>query len=310
MSLSPAEQTERADVVKRVNQYNGAKGSAAAKRILKIERQCRRSQLESQRCYVFENTLNCDSLGKWFYGLDETVQNDFDEPKRRLLRRQQPPEFHLDLKEKWEGLVQLEDQTPEDYAIELKTLIDQIDPKFRPPQIGRTLKFWQGLRPDIKTQMQARSEEFENWDEVVKEAQMVATDLGKKKRRPRGLLRTTSITTEDRDLEQSLAEYEEEYRASLIQQGQGEETVSAISDHRRKQDPCNYGPLCKWNAKGLCKFDHSSDKSWILCRYARDGKKCKRQEDNTRTTTIFTFHWSPLHSLKVFYLYDCLQDPL
>ncbi len=124
---------------------------------------------------------------------------------------------------------------------------------------------------------------------------MVATDMGKKKRRPRGLVRT-SLTTEDRDLEQSSAEYKGEYRASLIQQGQGEEKVSAISsDHRRKQDDkkssnppsCNYGLLCKWNAKGLCKFDHSRDKSWILCRYARDGKKCKRQEEGS---CIFAQH--------------------
>ena len=119
MSLSLAEQTERADVVKRVNQYNGAKGSAAAKHILKIERQCRRSQLESQRCYVFEKTLNCDSVEQWFFGLDETVQNDFDELKRRFLRRQQPLESQLDLKEKWKDLNQRENQTPEAYAIEL-----------------------------------------------------------------------------------------------------------------------------------------------------------------------------------------------
>ena len=114
---------------------------------------------------------------------------------------------------------------------------------------------------------------------------MVAIDIGKKKRRPRGRVSTsdTSLTTGDRDLKQSSAEYKEEHRASLIQQGQGEEKVSAISsDHRRKQDdkkkssyPCKNGPLCKWKEKGLCKFDHSKIPP---CRY---GKNCKRLEEGS-----------------------------
>ena len=76
MSLFPANQRERADVIKRVGQYDGAMGSAASKHIQKIERQCRRSRLQSQRCYVFKNTLNCDAVEEWYYKLDEDVQNN------------------------------------------------------------------------------------------------------------------------------------------------------------------------------------------------------------------------------------------
>ena len=79
MSLTPANQRERADVIKRVGQYDGAMGSAAAKYIIqKIERQCRRSRLQSQRCYVFENTLNCDAVEEWYCKLDEDVQNNWN----------------------------------------------------------------------------------------------------------------------------------------------------------------------------------------------------------------------------------------
>ena len=203
------------------------------------------------------------------------------------MRRQQPPESQLDLKEKWQDLNQRENQTPEAYAIELETLIDQMDPNIRPTQYERTLNFRQGLKPHIKIQMRARSPSFGkdvgDMDAAIREATEIDSDLGKKEKRPRRQLRT-SLTTEDRDLEQSSAEYKGEYRASLIQQGQGEEKVSAISsDHRRKQEddkkssyyPCKNGPLCKWKEKGLCKFDHSKI---LTCRY---GKNCKRWEEGS-----------------------------
>ena len=93
MSLTPANQRERADVIKHVGQYDGAMGSAAAKYIQKIERQCRRSRLQSQRCYVFENTLNCDAVVEgWYYKLDEDVQNSWNELKARFFKLQQPAE--------------------------------------------------------------------------------------------------------------------------------------------------------------------------------------------------------------------------
>ena len=65
MSLTPANQRERADVIKRVGQYDGALGTAAAKYIQKIERQWRRSRLQAQRCYLFENALHGDAVGDW-----------------------------------------------------------------------------------------------------------------------------------------------------------------------------------------------------------------------------------------------------
>ena len=284
MSLTPAKQMERADsIIKKMDAYIGERGAAAHQYIKEIERQCWWSNLESQRPYVFLNTLENNDIKEWFWHLDdETRRSDWDGLKAKFLSMQNPAEYQLEIKEKWEDLVQREDQTPEAYAIELKTLMDQIDPKSRPPQIEQTLRFRQGLKQDIRTRTQARSEDFENWDEAVKEANMVATDMGRKKLRPRGLVRTsdTSLTTGDRDLKQSSAKYKEEldkHRASLIQQWQGEEKVSAISsDHRRKQDdkkkssyPCKNGPLCKWKEKGLCKFDHSKIPT---CRY---GKNCK-----------------------------------
>ena len=77
MSLTPANQRERADVIKRVGLYDGSLGTPAAKYIQKIERQCRRSRLQAQRCYVFENTLNCDAVEDWFYKLDQDVPNSW-----------------------------------------------------------------------------------------------------------------------------------------------------------------------------------------------------------------------------------------
>ena len=100
MSLSPANQRERADVIKRVGQYDGAMGSTAAKHIQRIEQQCRRSRLQSQRCYVFENTLNCDAVEEeWYYRLDEDVQNNWTELKARFFKLQQSSaEYHQELK--------------------------------------------------------------------------------------------------------------------------------------------------------------------------------------------------------------------
>ena len=132
MSLTPANQRERADVIKRVGQYGGAMGTAAAKYIQKIERQCRRSRLQAQRCYVFENTLNCDAVEDWYYKLDEDVQNSWNELKTRFLKLQQPAEYHQELQERWESRDQLRDESPEAYALKLDNLINQMDSKFRP----------------------------------------------------------------------------------------------------------------------------------------------------------------------------------
>ena len=101
MSLTPANQRERADVIKRAGTYNRDMGSAAAKYINKIERQCRRSRLANQKCYVFENTLNCESIEDWFYRLDIDIQSNWNELKARFLKLQQPAEYNQELK--WKG---------------------------------------------------------------------------------------------------------------------------------------------------------------------------------------------------------------
>ena len=100
MSLNPADQKERLDVIRRVGDYKGAARSPAAKHVKHIERQTRRSRLENQRCYIFENTLNSESAEEWFYSLETGVQDDWEALKRRFLERQQQPKFHLDLIEK------------------------------------------------------------------------------------------------------------------------------------------------------------------------------------------------------------------
>ena len=123
MSLFPAHQRERADVIKRVGMYNGTMGSAAAKNIKKIKRHCQKSRLSIQRCYVFENTLNCDSVEEWFYRLDEDVQNNWNELKARFLKLQQPAEYHQELTKRWEARHQLRDETPEAYSLKLDSLI-------------------------------------------------------------------------------------------------------------------------------------------------------------------------------------------
>ncbi len=92
MSLTPANQRERADVIKREGQYDGAMGSAGSKHIQKIERQCRRSRLQSQRYYVFEDTLNYDAVEEWYYKLDEDLQNNWNGLKARFFKLQQPAE--------------------------------------------------------------------------------------------------------------------------------------------------------------------------------------------------------------------------
>ena len=118
MSLTPAEQKERLDVIGRVGEYKGAVGSPATKHVKRIERQTRRSRLENQRCYIFENTLNSEATEDWFYSLETGVQDEWEALKRRFLERQQPPQFHLDLIEKWEARDQLqENESPEAYSI-------------------------------------------------------------------------------------------------------------------------------------------------------------------------------------------------
>ena len=150
MSLSSADQRERANIVSRVGAYTGEKGTTAHQYINEIERQCEGSDLESQRCYVFLKTLENNDIKEWFWQLDkQTRTNDWDGLKAKFLKMQIPDEYQLEIKEKWEDLVQREDQTPEAYAIELKTLMDQIDPKSRPPQIVQTLKFRQGLKQNM-----------------------------------------------------------------------------------------------------------------------------------------------------------------
>ena len=104
-----------------------------------------------------------------------------------------------------------------------------MDPKFRPSPYMQCLRFRQGLKENIRTAMQAREMEFEDMPEVVLEATKIDSDLGKKQRRPRGIL--TSLTREDTDAEPLLAEYREEYRAGL----RGDK-VNAILDGRKDED--------------------------------------------------------------------------
>ena len=73
-------------------------------------------------------------------------------------------------------------------------------------------------------------------------------------------------------------------------------TVTRNKDAEHKQHrqpkkgsyPCTYGPLCRY--KGLCKFDHSSGKSLILCRF---GNQCRRQG------CVYAHQQQPEASMKV-----------
>ena len=78
--------------------------------------------------------------------------------------------------------------------------------------------------------MQARETDFESMAEVVLEATKIDSDLGKRNRRPRGIL--TSLTREDTDTEPLSAKYNrEQYRA-----GVEADQVAAISDGRKDED--------------------------------------------------------------------------
>ena len=63
--------------------------------------------MESQRCYVFLKTLENNDIKEWFWQLDkQTRTNDWDGLKAKFLKMQMPAEYQLEIKEKWEDLVQ------------------------------------------------------------------------------------------------------------------------------------------------------------------------------------------------------------
>ena len=103
MSLSSADQRERANIVSRVGAYTGEKGTTAHQYINEIERQCEGSALESQRCYVFLKTLENNDIKEWFWQLDkQTRTNDWDGLKAKFLSMQNPVEYQMEkIKEKW-----------------------------------------------------------------------------------------------------------------------------------------------------------------------------------------------------------------
>ena len=60
-----------------------------------------------------------------------------------------------------------------------------------------------------------------------------------------------------------------------------EQPTSHTSTRRIKSSkPCNNGPLCRLEKRGLCVFDHSSNKASYWCRY---GNQCRRLATGTCT---------------------------
>ena len=79
MSLSPADQRERADIIRRVGAYTARMGTTAHQYIKNIETQCQASNLESQRCYIFLNTVENNDIEEWFWDLDkEIIRNNWE----------------------------------------------------------------------------------------------------------------------------------------------------------------------------------------------------------------------------------------
>ena len=184
-----AAQNERTRIVKKVGAYTGKMGTAAHQYIKKIERQCQASNLESQMCYVFRNTLENAGIEEWYWDLLDDVRNNWQELKARFLSMQKPVECQMELRERWEQRGQLRHETAQAYANKLKGLVNQkMEERYRPTQHDQLVRFRQGLRPELKSRMQSRPEGYEDLEQTIREARLHDEDIANKPRRS-GVLR-------------------------------------------------------------------------------------------------------------------------
>ena len=105
--------------------------------------------MESERCYVFQNTLACTEIEDWFFGLEEQTRNDFEELKTRFLKMQRPTQCDMELREIWEARDQRKHESAHTYANKLKSLVNQMEPLYKPSQYDQVIRFKQGLRVDL-----------------------------------------------------------------------------------------------------------------------------------------------------------------
>ena len=235
VGLTAAAQNERMEIVRRIDKYTGRKGISASRYIDKINRQCRASGLESERCYVFQNTLACIDIEDWFWGLDEQTRCNFEELKRRFLKMQKPTECDLELRERWEARDQKQYESAQSYANKLKSLVNLMEPLYQPSQHDQVIRFNQGLRPELRCRMKSRKPGYDNLERTIEEACLHDEDIANKPRRQKNKGNFTYLTQELLDNEQP-AEDKGNNEPTPAEYDAGMEVLAACYDENHTQD--------------------------------------------------------------------------